>query len=56
MTTENNIRRLIRTVAASVQRALAGLGRPAEQQHARPKLEGRKGYGSPDAGEGRHRG
>lgn len=51
MTTESDVRRLIRTAAASVQRALAGLSRPAEQQHARPKLEGRKGYGSPDAGE-----
>ena len=51
MITENDVRRFIRTVAASVQRALAGLGRPAEPQHARPKLEGRNGYGSPIASE-----
>jgi ribosomal protein L19E len=52
MTTENDVRRIIRTVTASVQRALGGLGRPAEQRHARPKLEGRNGYGSrPQAGE-----
>ena len=50
MTTENG--RIIRTVTASVQRALGGLGRPAEQRHARPKLEGGNGYGSrPQAGE-----
>jgi len=55
MTPENPLRRLIQTVAASVQRALAGLGSPAEQQPARPKLEGRKGYGSPDADERRPR-
>ena len=52
MTMENDVRRIIRTVTASVQRALGGLGRPAEQPYARPKLEGRNGYGSrPDAGE-----
>jgi hypothetical protein len=49
MSTENDIKRIIRTVAASVQRAFAGLGRPAEQQRGRPKLEGRNGYGSPTA-------
>jgi hypothetical protein len=48
MTMENDVRRIIRTVTASVQGAL-GLGRPAEQPHARPKLEGRNGYGSPPA-------
>jgi hypothetical protein len=53
MTAENDVQRIIRTVAASVQRALAGLGRPAEQQHARPKLEGRNGYGSPSASDRR---
>ena len=51
MTIENDVRRIIRTVASSVERALAGLARPAEQQHARPKLERRNGYGSPRASE-----
>jgi hypothetical protein len=51
MTMENDVRRIIRTVTASIQRALGGLGRPPEQPHARPKLEGRNGYGSPAAGE-----
>jgi hypothetical protein len=53
MTTENDVRRIIRTVAASVRRTFAGTGRPAEQQPARPKLEGRNGYGSPSASERR---
>jgi hypothetical protein len=42
--TENEVRRNIRTVTASVQRALSGLGRPAEQPRASPELEGRNGY------------
>jgi hypothetical protein len=51
MTTENEFQRIIRTVAASVQRALAGPGRPTEGQHTMPKLESRNGYGSPKAGD-----
>ena len=44
MSTENNARRVIRTVAALIQGALADLGRPAARKQTRPKLESRNGY------------
>jgi hypothetical protein len=46
MTTENGVRRVIRTVAASVQRAVAALFPPAQAPNARPRLATRNGYGS----------
>jgi hypothetical protein len=50
MSTESEVRRLIRSVAASIKRGLA----PPDHtvgQHARPKLESRNGYGSRGTGE-----
>ena len=56
MTTENPLLLLSTTssgrLGKAVRQALQAL---AEQQPARPKLEGRKGYGSPDADERRPR-
>ena len=51
MSIEDDVRRVIRTMTASVQRALGKLGRSADTQRARPKLESRNGYGSPSVGE-----
>jgi hypothetical protein len=56
MSTAYNVGKLLRTVSASVRRALGGFGRPSTQQAARPKLEARNGYGSRDTGEPRPRG
>jgi hypothetical protein len=47
MSTEVDFRRIVRMVTASVQRAIGNVGRSAEPQHARPKLETRNGYGAP---------
>jgi hypothetical protein len=49
MSTENDVRRMIRSVAASIKRVLGNPDRPTEQ-HARPKLETRNGYGSRTTG------
>jgi hypothetical protein len=46
MTTENDLRKVIRTVVASIQEAVAALFPPAQAPNARPKLATRNGYGS----------
>jgi len=46
MITENDVRRVIRTVAASIQGAVAALFPPAQAPNLRPKLATRNGYGS----------
>ena len=50
MTTENDGRRIFRSVAASIKRALGEPDR-LTGRHARPKLESRNGYGSPSTGD-----
>ena len=47
MSTDDDVRSMIRAMTASVQRAFGKLRRPTERQRATPKLESRNGYGSP---------
>jgi ribosomal protein L19E len=51
MSTENDVRKIIQSVVASIKRALGASDR-STGQHARPKLESRNGYGSRN-GDGR---
>lgn len=46
MTTENDVRGMIRTVTASIQGAVAALFPPVQAPNVRPKLATRNGYGS----------
>jgi hypothetical protein len=46
MTTENDVRTVIRTIAASIQRSVAALFPPTQAPNVRPKLATRNGYGS----------
>ena len=50
MTVESEVRKMIRSVAASIKRAVAEPARPARQP-ARPQLESRNGYGTRSTGE-----